>query len=957
MKKRILSVVLSVVMLMTAFSFTALALNTANLNVTVGEITDGQVTVSVDLTQNTGIAAIYFQLNYDKTKIVPASYQLASIFGETQTNLGDPTNEGDYSGYDYVTYQYSGATNKTVTGTLLTITFDVLPGTWETTPVSLTYWGNETQNDGAIVDAAWENVSVTITGDTEVALPEIDFDVVNYNGVYDGQAHSASAVTEISGVEFSYSSNNSQANVGHYDVEVTATATGYKTTKKDADIDITAKQVTLTGVYAENKTYDTTTDAVINVEEAELVGVVAGDEDFVVAVVPESGVFAAADADEDVVVTADDVVLSGDKAANYTLKNPTLSLKADIEPAVVYVTARADSKKTHEEDPVFEYDVVGETYGAEFTGALTREKAGNKKVGTYDILLGTLSLGDNFTIEFTGNTFTVADKTVQNVSVAPVGTKTYGDDDFTLDIDYDDESELTDTTVESSNQNVAVVDEDNVITIVGAGTSNLKVTVAGDNDYADAVKTVRLTVDKREVTITMDSYAIKVGEDIPEFGFAITAGELVAGDEITGAPSSRGTNTREGTFDITKGNIKINSNYDITFVNGTLTVSEKEPQTDVEVPAIGEITYGDEPFNLNVEFGSETGFTEIDYATSDEDVAVVDEEGNVTIVGAGAVTLTVTIPGDDIYADYVEKLHFNVAKAVLEVEDVDFSSGKPVVIGATVGEDEVELDLSNAIVEIVGEGDDVYDIQITGFLFSGSDDYEPNPDQQIVTLYNVPSEYFATVSVNCGTQGTVTGEGVYLVGSKATLVADPDGGYGVAGWFDGTTKVSSSKEYTFTVTEDITLTVKFIRRSGGFYPLPGKDTSDDSITTTKPKLVIELTIDMKDAFVNGEQVWNDVAPIIENDRTMLPSRFVAELLGATVEWNEAERKVTITGNNKVIEIYIDSNIAYVNGFQKTLDAPAFIRDNRTYTPIRFIAENLGATVEWKAITRTVIITK
>ena len=57
---------------------------------------------------------------------------------------------------------------------------------------------------------------------------------------------------------------------------------------------------------------------------------------------------------------------------------------------------------------------------------------------------------------------------------------------------------------------------------------------------------------------------------------------------------------------------------------------------------------------------------------------------------------------------------------------------------------------------------------------------------------------------------------------------------------------------------------------------------------------IILTIGKKVAMVFGEKKLNDVAPIIVNDRTMLPARFVAEAIGAKVEWNEDEQKVTIT---------------------------------------------------------------
>ena len=131
-----------------------------------------------------------------------------------------------------------------------------------------------------------------------------------------------------------------------------------------------------------------------------------------------------------------------------------------------------------------------------------------------------------------------------------------------------------------------------------------------------------------------------------------------------------------------------------------------------------------------------------------------------------------------------------------------------------------------------------------------------------------------------------------------------------------------------------------------------ENTADD---TTKTDVIV-LTINSVVADVFGKQVVNDVAPVIRNDRTMLPARFVAEALGASVEWDEAAQKVTITKENTVIEITIGSNIAFVNGMEVILDSPAFIENSRTYLPLRFIAENLGAEVEWNQELQQIYIT-
>lgn len=120
-----------------------------------------------------------------------------------------------------------------------------------------------------------------------------------------------------------------------------------------------------------------------------------------------------------------------------------------------------------------------------------------------------------------------------------------------------------------------------------------------------------------------------------------------------------------------------------------------------------------------------------------------------------------------------------------------------------------------------------------------------------------------------------------------------------------------------------------------------------------------LTIDQKEASVWGVTKTSDVAPLIKNERTMLPIRFVAENLGFTVGWDEATKTVTITKGDKVITLVIDSDKAIVNDAEVALDSPAYIdvAASRTMVPLRFIAENLDYTVDWIDTLRQVIITK
>lgn len=118
-----------------------------------------------------------------------------------------------------------------------------------------------------------------------------------------------------------------------------------------------------------------------------------------------------------------------------------------------------------------------------------------------------------------------------------------------------------------------------------------------------------------------------------------------------------------------------------------------------------------------------------------------------------------------------------------------------------------------------------------------------------------------------------------------------------------------------------------------------------------------LTVDKYEASVWGQLKINDVPPKIVNGRTMIPARFIAENLGADVKWDIQYGIAIITKEDLSIVLTLGETKAFVNGNEVLLDSPMFIENNRIYAPVRFIAENLGATVNWLADTKQIIIMK
>jgi hypothetical protein len=108
-------------------------------------------------------------------------------------------------------------------------------------------------------------------------------------------------------------------------------------------------------------------------------------------------------------------------------------------------------------------------------------------------------------------------------------------------------------------------------------------------------------------------------------------------------------------------------------------------------------------------------------------------------------------------------------------------------------------------------------------------------------------------------------------------------------------------------------------------------------------------------WVNGNYIETDVAPFIENDRTLVPIRVVSETLGYKVDWVEETKEVIITSIGKTMVLIIDNPNSTVGGKTVSLDVAPKLVNSRTFVPIRFIAEEFGQKVDWDNDNRTVIV--
>ena len=221
--------------------------------------------------------------------------------------------------------------------------------------------------------------------------------------------------------------------------------------------------------------------------------------------------------------------------ANGKTDDRTYSFKIDPKP--VTVTAKDQVTRIGQPLATLTYTCDPAPYtGDAFTGALTTNADKDKVGNQYTITQGDLSLGNNYTITFEPGNYTVTNKQIQSNFKFDDNkiTKTYGDDSFPMAATG--AAEGSTVSYESSNTNVATVDSDGHVTIVGAGEATITATAAETADYASASAAYTLTVVRAKLTITAKDQSAYIGDAAPELGAdSYTVTGLVKGESLTTA--------------------------------------------------------------------------------------------------------------------------------------------------------------------------------------------------------------------------------------------------------------------------------------------------------------------------------------------------------------------------------------------------------------------------------------
>lgn len=109
--------------------------------------------------------------------------------------------------------------------------------------------------------------------------------------------------------------------------------------------------------------------------------------------------------------------------------------------------------------------------------------------------------------------------------------------------------------------------------------------------------------------------------------------------------------------------------------------------------------------------------------------------------------------------------------------------------------------------------------------------------------------------------------------------------------------------------------------------------------------------------IEGKQQQPEVPAELKKGRTFVPIRFIAENMGARVHWDKSTSLIEIVKDDVEIYMNLDSQEVIVNGQAFQMDTAPYLVQARTMVPVRFVSEFLGLDVGWQAEKRTVIINK
>jgi uncharacterized protein YkwD len=110
-------------------------------------------------------------------------------------------------------------------------------------------------------------------------------------------------------------------------------------------------------------------------------------------------------------------------------------------------------------------------------------------------------------------------------------------------------------------------------------------------------------------------------------------------------------------------------------------------------------------------------------------------------------------------------------------------------------------------------------------------------------------------------------------------------------------------------------------------------------------------------YVNGSLLYSDPPSYIENGHTLVPAKQFMDAMGLGSAYSTDGSQLTIILPESTINLTIDSETATVNGQETSLESAPTMKSGNIYIPLRFIADSIGATVNWDNKLRSIEVSR
>lgn len=119
---------------------------------------------------------------------------------------------------------------------------------------------------------------------------------------------------------------------------------------------------------------------------------------------------------------------------------------------------------------------------------------------------------------------------------------------------------------------------------------------------------------------------------------------------------------------------------------------------------------------------------------------------------------------------------------------------------------------------------------------------------------------------------------------------------------------------------------------------------------------VDFTVGQTVYRVDRDYLVMDASPFLSAGRTFVPVRYMSDAMGAEVGWHQATKRVTLTRGETRVELFVGRPVIRVNGRERSLDVAPILSGGRTYLPARFVAEAFGYDAGWDRVSQTVTLT-